>query len=49
MELAKLVEKNREAMVRTLRGAVRIKSVQEEALPGKPFGQGPARCLAYML
>lgn len=49
MELAKLVEKNREAMVRTLQGAVRIKSVQEEALPGKPFGQGPARCLAYML
>ena len=49
MELAKLVEKNREAMVRTLQGAVRIKSEQEEALPGKPFGQGPARCLAYML
>jgi len=49
MELAKLVEQNREAMVKTLQEAVRIKSVQEGALPGKPFGPGPARCLAYML
>lgn len=49
MELAKLVEQNREAMVKTLQEAVRIKSVQEGALPGKPFGPGPAQCLAYML
>ena len=49
MDLAKLVDSNREAMVKTLQEAVRIKSVQEPAVPGKPFGEGPARCLAYML
>ena len=49
MDLSKLVDSNREAMVKTLQEAVRIKSVQEPAVPGKPFGEGPARCLAYML
>ena len=48
MDLAKLVDSNREAMVKTLQEAVRIKSVQEPAVPGKPFGEGPARCLAYI-
>jgi succinyl-diaminopimelate desuccinylase len=49
MELAKQVELEKEAMLKTLSEALKIKSVQGPAEPGKPFGEGPARCLEYML
>lgn len=49
MDLAKLIDENRDNMVKTLQGAVRINSVQGKAEPGFPFGKGPAACLDYML
>lgn len=49
MELTKWVDQNKKAMVETLQQAVRIKSVREDAKPGKPFGNGPAKCLDFML
>ena len=49
MELAELVDKNKEEMVETLSKAVQINSVQGEAAPGKPFGEGPAKALEFML
>lgn len=49
MELTKWVDQNKQAMVETLQQAVRIKSVREDAKPGKPFGDGPAKCLDFML
>ena len=49
MELTKWVDQNKKAMVETLQQAVRIKSVREDAKPGKPFGDGPAKCLDFML
>jgi succinyl-diaminopimelate desuccinylase len=49
MELSKYVERNKEAMLKTLSGALQIRSVRGPAEPGKPFGEGPSRCLDYIL
>lgn len=49
MELKESVARQKEALLKTLSEAIKIRSVQEEAKPGMPFGEGPAKCLDYML
>ena len=49
MELKESVARQKQALLKTLSEAIKIRSVQEEAKPGMPFGKGPAKCLAYML
>jgi succinyl-diaminopimelate desuccinylase len=49
MDLAKAIEMQKEPMIKTLSGALKIRSVQGPAEPGKPFGEGPAKALEYML
>jgi succinyl-diaminopimelate desuccinylase len=49
MDLAKAIEQQKEPMLKTLSEALKIKSVQGPAEPGKPFGEGPAKALTYML
>lgn len=49
MELKESVARQKQALLKTLSEAIKIRSVQEEAKPGMPFGEGPAKCLAYML
>ena len=40
------IEGKREEMLRDLSGLIRIDSTRGEALPGKPYGEGPARAVA---
>ena len=49
MDLHKEVLKYKEDLIKSLQEAIRIKSVEEEALPGMPFGEGPAKALNYFL
>ena len=49
MVLKESVARQKQALLKTLSEAIKIRSVQEEAKPGMPFGEGPAKCLAYML
>ncbi|ADO82546.1 dipeptidase PepV [Ilyobacter polytropus] len=39
----------KEDVIKSIQEAVRIKSVEEAPLPGKPFGKGPAEALKYFL
>ena len=45
MELKESVARQKQALLKTLSEAIKIRSVQEEAKPGMPFGEGPAKCL----
>lgn len=40
---------DKDKLIEDVRGAVRIRSVVEEPLPGMPFGEGPAKALNYAL
>ena len=42
-------EENREALLEDICTLVRIRSDREPALPGKPYGEGPAACLAVAM
>lgn len=39
----------KEEVIKSMQEAIRIKSVEEPALPGMPFGEGPAKALAHFL
>jgi succinyl-diaminopimelate desuccinylase len=39
----------KEEVIKAIQEAIRIKSVEEAPLPGKPFGKGPAEALEYFL
>ncbi len=49
MNMGNTVDAYREEMVNSLRGIVRIQSVREPALPGKPYGEGAYEALRYAL
>lgn len=49
MNFDKLIDLNKEQLVKTTKEIVRIKSIEEEALEGMPFGEGPAKALEYAL
>lgn len=49
MELSKKVEAYKEDIVKDLQGLIQIKSVEEEAQDGMPFGKGPDEALKYTL
>lgn len=49
MDLQKLVLNYKDDVVKSIQESVRIKSVQEDALEGMPFGEGPAKALEHML
>lgn len=48
-ELAEAMAADRESLVQDIGDIVSIKSVEEEALPGMPFGEGPAKALQCIL
>lgn len=49
MDLKNEIAESRERMVEDIRQLAAIDSVRAEACPGMPFGEGPARALAYTL
>ena len=49
MDLHKEVLKYKDELIKDLQDSIRIKSVEEEAKPGMPFGEGPAKALEHFL
>lgn len=49
MEFIKLIESYEKDIVKSTQEIIRIKSVEEEAKPKMPFGEGPAKALEYAL
>lgn len=49
MNLQEFVLNYKDDVVKSIQESVRIKSVQEEAKEGMPFGEGPAKALEHML
>lgn len=49
MDLQNFILNYKEDVIKSIQEAVRIKSVQEPAKEGKPFGDGPAKALEYFL
>lgn len=49
MDLHKEVLKYKDELIKYLQDSIRIKSVEEEAKPGMPFGEGPAKALEHFL
>lgn len=49
MDLQKEVLKYKDELIASLQESIRIKSVEEKALPGMPFGEGPAKALEHFL
>ena len=45
-DIDRFVAEHEAAVFRDIARLVAINSVESEALPGKPFGEGPARALA---
>lgn len=49
MDLHKEVLKYKADLIKDLQDSIRIKSVEEQAKPGMPFGEGPAKALEHFL
>lgn len=49
MNLQEKVLAHKEDVVKGIQGAIQIPSVMEEAKPGMPFGEGPAKALNYFV
>ena len=49
MEFTKAVDAAIEPLTRDISALCKIKSVEDEPQPGKPFGEGPAKALDAML
>ena len=49
MDLQKEVLNYKDRVVEDICGAIKVRSVLEEAKPGMPFGEGPARALEYFI
>ena len=49
MDSHKEVLKYKDELIKDLQDSIRIKSVEEEAKPGMPFGEGPAKALEHFL
>lgn len=49
MKFLELIEDYKEDIIKSTQESIRIKSVEEEALEGKPFGQGPYEALNHLV
>ncbi len=49
MKIKKLVEDYKDNIIKTTQEMVAIRSVEEDAKPGMPFGEGPYKALEYAL
>lgn len=49
MKFLQLIQSYREDIIKSTQELISIRSVEEEAKPGMPFGQGPAKALEYTL
>lgn len=49
MEFIKLAESYKEDIIKSTQDIIRIKSVEEEAKPNMPFGEGPYKALEFAL
>ncbi|WP_319370862.1 dipeptidase PepV [uncultured Ilyobacter sp.] len=49
MNLQEIALSYKDDVIKSIQEAIRIKSVEETPLPGKPFGEGPAEALRYFL
>lgn len=49
MALDKYIDLNREELIKSTQGIIRIPSVKESPLPGRPFGEGVNQSLEYAL
>ncbi len=49
MESFQLIDSYKEEMLQSLQGCVQIPSVRGDEAPGAPYGEGPEKCLDYML
>lgn len=49
MEFIKLVESYKEDIIKSTQDIIKIKSVEEEAKPNMPFGEGPYKALEFAL
>lgn len=49
MSIKEYIAKNKESLIQSTREIIKIKSTQEKAKPGMPFGKGPANALRYAL
>lgn len=49
MNFDKIIEKYKDDLIESTRESIKIKSVEEKGLPGKPFGEGPYRALENIL
>lgn len=49
MDIKNEVLKYKDELILSLQESIRIKSVEEDALPGMPFGKGPAEALEHFL
>lgn len=49
MDFSKGIAAYHDEIIEKIRQAVRIDSVESEPLPGKPFGEGPAKALQFFL
>ncbi len=49
MDLNKIVDSYKEEIIKSAQGLIAIRSVEEDPLPGKPFGEGTDQALQYAL
>lgn len=49
LDLLKLVESFEKEIISSTQEIIKIKSIEEESLPGMPFGKGPYKALEYAL
>lgn len=49
MEFLKLIDTYKEDIIKSTQEIIQIKSIEEKALPGMPFGEGPYKALEYAL
>ena len=49
MDIGKYIDSHREDIIRSVQEIIRIRSVESDPEPGKPFGEGVNACLEYAL
>ena len=49
LEFLNLIEEYKEDIIKSTQDIIRIKSIEEPALPGMPFGEGPYKALEFSL
>lgn len=49
MKIKKYIDRNEKSLIKSTKKIIKIKSTQEKAKPGMPFGKGPADALKFAL